>query len=298
MQFDSYCSVCMLNREFKIARKHLTPEQADSYIRDVMYIMSTAPKGVAAPYLIPLLGDLLKKYGVEGDLYEKEKMDSNDFVLGVLPQVQRIVDAATDPLLTALKYAQVGNFLDFGVLSKNDVDAKIGKAIEDAPNAPLNETEYRNFVSDVRKAKKLLIIGDNAGEIAFDTVLVKELKRQFPALGITYCVRGGNCLNDATREDAAYVGMDKLVPVIDNGTRISGTELAYIGRELRTAMEEADVILSKGQANFETMATCGYNIYYNFLAKCDRLCKILGVDLFTGMFLNERRMPGVTPFPA
>ena len=297
MQFDSYCSVCMLNREFKIARKHLTPEQADSYIREVMNIMSTAPKGVAAPYLIPLLGNLLKKYGVEGDLYGKEKKDSNDFVLGVLPRVEKIVEAAADPLLTAMKYAQVGNFLDFGVLSKDDVDAKIGKAIEDAPNAPLDEAEFQNFVGDVKQAKKLLIIGDNAGEIAFDTVLVKELKKQFPALQITYSVRGGNCLNDATRQDAAYVGMDKLVPVIDNGTRISGTELAYIGQEMRDAIESADVILAKGQANFETMATCGYNVYYNFLCKCDRLGKILGVDLFTGMFLSERRMPGVTAFP-
>lgn len=297
MQFDSYCSVCMLNREFKIARKHLTPEQADSYIREVMNIMSTAPKGVAAPYLIPLLGDLLKKYGVAGDLYGKEKKDSNDFVLGVLPQVEKVVEAAADPLLTAMKYAQVGNFLDFGVLSKDDVDAKIGKAIEDAPNAPLDEEEFQNFVSDVKKAKKLLIIGDNAGEIAFDTVLVKVLKKQFPALSITYAVRGGNCLNDATGQDAAYVGMDKLVPVIDNGTRISGTELAYIGQQMRDAIESADVILAKGQANFETMATCGHNVYYNFLCKCDRLGKILHVPLFTGMFLNERRMPAVTSFP-
>ena len=297
MQFDSYCSVCMLNREFKTAHKYLTPEQANDYIRKAMYIMSTAPKDVSAPYLIPLLRDLLQKYGVEGDTYAKEKKDSNDYVLAVLPRVQEIVDAAEDPLLTALKYAQVGNFLDFGVLSKDDVDAKIGEAIENAPKQILDEREYRSFVSDIEKAKSLLIIGDNAGEIAFDTVLVKQLKKQFPNLSITYSVRGGNCLNDATREDAAYVGMDRLVPVIDNGTRISGTELKYIGQELRDAMERADVILSKGQANFETLAMSGYNIYYNFLAKCERLCKILNVPLFTGMFLAERRLQGITPFP-
>lgn len=297
MQFDSYCSVCMLNREFKTAHKYLTPEKANDYIREAMYIISTAPKDVSAPYLIPLLRDLLEKYGVEGDTYGKEKKDSNDYVLAVLPRVQEIIDNAEDSLLTALKYAQVGNFLDFGVLSKDDVDKKIGEAIENAPKQVLDETEYRNFVEDVRKAKKLLIIGDNAGEIAFDTVLVRQLKKQFPNLSITYSVRGGNCLNDATREDAAYVGMDKLVKVIDNGTRISGTELGYIGQEMRDAIESADVILSKGQANFETMAMSGYNIYYIFLSKCERLCKILNVPLFTGMFLAERRLKGITPFP-
>lgn len=297
MQFDSYCSVCMLNREFKTAHKYLTPEKANDYIREAMYIISTAPKDVSAPYLIPLLRDLLQKYGVEGDTYGKEKKDSNDYVLAVLPRVQEIIDKAEDPLLTALKYAQVGNFLDFGVLSKDDVDKKIGEAIENAPKQVLDETEYRNFVADIQQAKKLLIIGDNAGEIAFDTVLVRQLKKQFPNLSITYSVRGGNCLNDATREDAAYVGMDKLVKVIDNGTRISGTELAYIGQEMRDAIEGADVILSKGQANFETMAMSGYNIYYIFLSKCERLCKILNVPLFTGMFLAERRLKGISPFP-
>lgn len=297
MQFDSYCSVCMLNREFKIAHKYLSPEQANDYIREAMYIMSTAPKDVSAPYLIPLLRDLLQKYGVEGDTYGKEKRESNDYVLAILPQIQQTVDAAQDPLLTALKFAQVGNFLDFGVLSKDDVDDIIGKAIADAPNAPIDETEYAHFVKDLKAAKKLLIIGDNAGEIVFDTVLVKQIKKQLPSLSVTYAVRGGNCLNDATREDAAYVGMDQLVNVIDNGTRISGTELAYIGQEMRAAIESADVILSKGQANFETLSLSGYNIYYNFLTKCDRLCKILDTPKFTGMFLNERRMKRISPFP-
>ena len=153
-------------------------------------------------------------------------------------------------------------------------------------------------MEELKKAKKLLIIGDNAGEIAFDTLFVKQVKKQFPNLSVTYCVRGGNCLNDATREDAAYVGMDKLVPIIDNGTRISGTELDYIGQELRDALKEADVILAKGQANFETMATSRYNVYFNFLCKCERLCKMLHVPQFTGMFLGRKRVGELNPFPA
>lgn len=297
MQFDSYCSVCMLKREFKIAHKYLTPEKANDYIREVMHIMSTAPADVSAPWLIPHLRDLLSKYGVEGDTYAEEKKDSNDYVLAVLPKAEAIIEKSADPLLTAMKYAQVGNFLDFGVLSKDDVDAKMDEAVENAPNQPLDETEFSNFVSELKKAENLLFIGDNAGEIAFDTLLVKQLKKQFPKLNITYAVRGGNCLNDATREDAAYVGMDKLVPIIDNGTRISGTELNYIGQEMHDAIEKADVILAKGQANFETMSMSGYNIYFNFLCKCERLCKVLDVPMFTGMFLAERRMKGVTAFP-
>lgn len=298
MQFDSNCSVCMLKREYKTAHKYLTPEQADSYLREAMYIMATAPKGVSAPYLIPLLRDLLEKYGVEGDIYAEEKKESNDMVLKVLPKAEAITEASADPLLTSLKYAQVGNFLDFGALTKDCVDEIIAEAIDDAPNAPMDEAEYRSFVEELKTAKKLLIIGDNAGEIAFDTLFVKQVKKQFPQLDVTYCVRGGHCLNDATREDAAYVGMDKLVPIIDNGTRISGTELDYIGEDLRTALKEADVILAKGQANFETMATSEYNVYFNFLCKCERLCKMLDVPQFTGMFLARKRVGELNPFPA
>ena len=188
-------------------------------------------------------------------------------------------------------------FLDFGVLTKDDVDEKIQKAIADAPAAPLDKAEFRQFIRDVSTAKELLIIGDNAGEIVFDLLLVEQMKEHFPALSITYSVRGGNCLNDATREDAHYVGMDKLVPVIDNGCNISGTEFGYIGEELHNAMETADVILAKGQANFETMVTCKRNVYYNFLCKCDRLARILNVPLYTGMFLAEQRLEEITPFP-
>ena len=188
--------------------------------------------------------------------------------------------------------------MDFGVLTLETVDVKLKQAVEEAPNAPLDKEEYENFVADLENASSLLILGDNAGEIVFDTLLVRQLQARFPTLKITYCVRGGNCLNDATWEDAKMTGMDKLVRVIDNGTNISGTELDYIGEELRSALAEADVILAKGQANFETMAGCGYPIYYNFFCKCERLCKILHKPLFTGMFLYEKRLGKVDPFPA
>ena len=298
MQFDSYCMECLTHRECRRARELLTPEQAKAYLGEIMDAMAHAPKDVAGPYLVPVFRDILEKYGIRGDTFAKEKKDSNDFVLALLDETQKVIDESEDPLLTALKYAQVGNFLDFGVLSPETIEEKLLPAIRTAKDAPLDETEYRNFREDLQSARRLLILGDNAGEIAFDTLLVRQLQKDYPALQITYCVRGGNALNDATREDAAYVGMDKLVPVIDNGTRISGTELSLIGEELRTALKESDVILAKGQANFETMAGCRLNVYYNFLCKCERLAKIVRAPLFSGQFLSDLRMKNITPFPA
>lgn len=297
MQFDSHCSQCIINRECTLARKHFAPEVAHKYILDVLQVIHDAPAGVSAPFLIPLLGELLDKYGVTGDLYAGEKAASNAFAMKMLPKAKEVIAASENPLLTALKYAQAGNFMDFGVLGKEDIEAHLTKAAEDAVNIPLDEMEFRNFVRELQEAKSLLIIGDNAGEIALDTLLVEELKKAFPTLGITYAVRGGNCLNDATRADAELVGMTKLCPVIDNGCRIPGTELGYIGEEMKSAIASADVILAKGQANFETLATSGYNIYFNFLCKCERLQKMLKAEKFSGQFLAERRLPPLSAFP-
>jgi len=297
MQFDSHCTQCIVSRECALARKHFPPEVAHRYILDALQVIHGAPEGVSAPYLIPLLGELLEKYGVTGDLYAEEKAASNAFAVKMLPQARAVIAASSDPVLTALKYAQAGNFMDFGVLSQGDMEHLLVQAADNAAQIPLDEVEYGNFMEELGQAKSLLIIGDNAGEIAFDTLLVEELKRRFPALSITYAVRGGNCLNDATREDAETVGMTDLCPVIDNGCRIPGTELQYIGEEMRNAMNQADVILAKGQANFETLATSGYNIYFNFLCKCDRLQKMLGAEQYSGQFLAEKRLPPLTAFP-
>ena len=298
MQFDAYCSQCVLDRQCRIAHELLSPQDAHEHILRCMDIIANAPKGIAAPYLVMKMRQDLAAWGVTEDLYAQEKKDSNDYVLAILPKAEVAIEAADEPLLAAMKYAQVGNFLDFGAMTKDEVNEKITAAVDSAQEWELDEAEFRNFESELKTAKRLLIIGDNAGEIAFDTLLVKQIKKQFPNLSVTYSVRGGNCLNDATREDAAYVGMDKLVPVIDNGSAISGTEFGFLGQEMADAIENADVILAKGQANFETMVDCGYNVYYNFLCKCERLCKILQKERFTGMFLAEKRIGKPDPFPA
>ncbi|MBR2366817.1 MAG: DUF89 family protein [Oscillospiraceae bacterium] len=298
MQFDSYCIQCLVERENRLAHKLLPPREADAYLRECMELILSAPEGVSAPYLVHLFRKALERRGLTQDLYAEEKRTSNAYALRVLPEAEAIVAASEDPLLTALKFAQAGNFMDFGVLDKEQVDTLLRKAVADAPNVPLNEAEYAFFRRDLANAKQLLILGDNAGEIAFDTILVKQLRKQYPDLHIVYGVRGGNALNDATREDAAEVGMDRLVPIVDNGSAISGTELFCLGDEMREALETSDVILAKGQANFETMVTGGYNVYYNFFCKCARLQKILGVPLYSGVFLNERRLPEIDPFPA
>ena len=291
MQFDACCIECLVRRQFALARRHGDGEKADAYLRDVLRIILEAPRGVAAPWLTGAFARAYARYWPGDDAYAQLKRDSNDLVLSLLPQVRAQVSAAADPLAMALQFSRTGNFLDFGILTPETAHAALEAALAETPAMTLDPVHYGRLLEDLAAARSLLILGDNAGEIAFDTVLVEALLRRFPGLSIAYCVRGENTLNDATREDAAYVGMDRLVPILDNGSAISGTELGYLSDALQDAMDHADVILSKGSGNFECLAGCGYNIYYVFMCKCRRLSQILSVPNMTGQFLRERELP-------
>ena len=295
MQFDAHCIECMVRRHFELVQPKNDGVKADLYLRDVMRIMLDAPKNVSAPYLTYQCAQAYAKYWPGDDPYAQLKKDSNDMILELLPSLRPMVEQAEDPLSMAMKFARTGNFLDFGILTPEVAHKALWEAVENTPAMELDADVYAHLLDDLSAAKQLLILGDNAGEIVFDILLVEQLRKQYPDLEVIYCVRGKNSLNDATREDAAYVGMDKLVRVIDNGTGISGTELVYISDELKQVLSTADVILSKGSGNLESLAGCGLNIYYIFMCKCQRVAKILGCENMTGQFLRERVLPEMYP---
>ena len=295
MQFDAHCIDCLIHRHFKLALEKKDGVKANAYLRDVMQIMLDAPKGVSAPWLTGAFAEAYGKYWPGEDAYAQLKQESNDLVLELLPKIRPLVEAADDPLAMALQFARTGNFLDFGILTPDVAHKALWDAVERTADMTLEPAAYAAFRNDLSSARQIVILGDNAGEIAFDTLLVEQLHKQYPALDILYCVRGANSLNDATRADAAYVGMDRLCTVIDNGSAISGTELDYIGETLKTALDSADLIISKGSGNLESLAGCGLNVYYIFVCKCLRVAKILGCENMTGQFLREKDLPPLDP---
>jgi uncharacterized protein with ATP-grasp and redox domains len=127
---------------------------------------------------------------------------------------------------------------------------------------------------------------DNCGEIVIDKLIIEELRKLNPQVNITAIVRGEEVINDATIEDAEQVGLNELVKVIGNGSDILGTCLKYISEEARTVIEEADVVLSKGQGNFETLQGYDKNIYYIFLCKCEMIAEMFGVEKFSPMLVK------------
>lgn len=155
---------------------------------------------------------------------------------------------------------------------------------------PLDEETYFSFIRDLDNARHLVYLTDNCGEIVADKLLIKVLKERNPNLGITVVVRGMPVLNDATLEDAEAVGLTRLVKVIHNGNGVAGTQITLLSDEARHALGDADLIISKGQGNFETIHGCGLNIYYLFLCKCEWFVKRFGLERLKGVFINEIRV--------
>ncbi len=292
MEMNLTCLACMLRKNLLEAEKHGDEKSQMAFARGLMQAILDAPEGVSTPYLSPVISDLFHEHlGLELDRFREEKAFSNRFVLERLPEIEKRIRQATDPMLAALQYAILGNYIDFSALWGKVDFQELNNRLAEADKIAVDPREYKNFCQELAESKTLLYLTDNAGEIVFDRLLAEAIQARYPQLGITFCVRGGPALNDATRQDAEEVGVSDRFALIDSGCRASGTPPQMIGAELRAALKNSDVILSKGQGNVETLNGCGYNIYYAFLAKCQRFTDRFHVPPLTVMFCNERRFP-------
>ena len=290
MQFSTYCIECLTRRQAKLLRAQNDEEKAFACFREMLQAMIDAPSGVAAPFVVERFNRIFARYFSDDDRYAQIKRDSNAFVLRRAERIRTVIASADDPVLMGLRYARAGNYIDFGALDGRVSDAQLDDLLDRAHEDVIDPAEYANLISDLAKAKKLLYLTDNAGEIVLDMLLIEALQKDFPALDICVCVRGGPILNDATCTDAEEIGLSRLVRVIDSGVPVGGTQIGYVGKTLQRELDTADVILAKGQGNFETMWGCGLNVYYAFLCKCDWFTKLFRVPRLTGMFVNEHRV--------
>lgn len=284
---DSRCLMCQLERNLQTARKLGSEQQATAFAKDLMRLLCDAPEGISAPWFTPGIAELFQKhYGLPLDRYKEEKKQSNAFILARMEELREKISTSADPVLTGLKFAILGNYIDFAALRDAVSFEQLDQMLQSAMDMELDAENYRRLCSELETGRKLLYLTDNAGEIGFDRLFAEAIAQAYPQLEITFCVRGGPAANDATREDALEVGIP--FPVIDNGNRIPGTQLDQLSEEARLAMDAADVILSKGQGNAETLLGCGYNIYYAFLIKCQLFIDRFEKPKLTPMLVREK----------
>ena len=240
---DSYCMQCYLRRNIELVRP-LGPEtKSTAFAKEIMKLFLAAPEGVTAPWFGPQVAELLHEmYGLSIDRFHDEKLASNQFVLERLEDIRRRVEQAENPILAGLQYAILGNYLDFSALQGNVSYEKLEQMLSGAKDIDVAGPYFDRFCADLEQGKRLLYLTDNAGEIGMDRVFAEAIQKKYPQLEITFCVRGAVTANDATRDDAAAVGIP--FRVIDNGNRVAGTVPELLGEDARLALETADVILA------------------------------------------------------
>lgn len=285
--FNPDCILCHMRRNVGTARALGTEAQLSEFTKGLLKLYLHVPEGVSSTWLGPETEKLYQEiYGVTGDRFAAEKEFSNRFVMARLDQIRAKVEAAIDPVYAGLQFAILGNYIDFSALYGEVSFEKLDELLTQAESMELDREVYGKFCRDLETGKKLLYLTDNAGEIGFDRICAEQIAKRYPNVQITFCVRGGPTLNDATREDAAAVGIP--FPVIDNGNLIAGTQLDILGAEAKQALQSADVVIAKGQANAETLLDSGYNIYYAFLVKCIRFEERFGKPKLAPMLVREK----------
>ena len=289
MKINAFCMSCLVQAQARRIQKFQDEEKKACYMREVLHMIAESDPKWSAPVLLEPISKLYEKYwGMQNDL-EEEKKTFNELLLSMEDDLEQKIRSRKDPLEAALCLARLGNYIDFSALGEVSAE-KLLELLAQAEQETLDTAEYRHFCKDLKDGKHLVYLTDNCGEIVLDKILIKLLREQYPQLMIEVVVRGVAVTNDATMEDARYVGLTEVAPVFGNGSGIAGTELTHISKEAKEKLEQADLILSKGQGNFETLHTCGLNIYYLFLCKCDWFMQRFHAEHLKGMFVNETRI--------
>lgn len=287
-RISSYCIACMMKAQEKNIRNQTDEKKKAEYMKELCRLVGNSEEDMSVPVLVAQNAKLLKSYfGITRE-FAKEKKAYNEKMLLCESEIRNAVLQAENPLKEALKYARVGNYIDFGAVDVKEEQLQV--LLDKAAADTVDEAEYANLCRDMEQGTNLVYLTDNCGEIVLDKIFIEMIQKQYPHLNITVVVRGAEVLNDATYEDAEFVGLTDIVPVISNGCDTAGTPLDYIAPQVRELIEAADLVIAKGQGNFETMNTCGLNVYYMFLCKCEWFEMRFQLKKFDGVLVNDRNL--------
>lgn len=273
------CATCLYDKQ-----AHKIKDE--KYLEKVKEIIDNRGEKDSAPFLIYQFNRVYKKMYGSSNEYAEIKQRYNDLVLGFEDKIRKVIENDDFPLARAFQYSRVGNYIDFGAM--NSVDEEIFmNLLSEAKMSEADRRTFDSFIKQCANAKTFLLLCDNCGEIVLDKLFLEQLKKEFPDLSVTVMVRGKEVLNDATIWDAQYVGMDRVANIIDNGYDMAGTVYEMLPEKSKEIFDSADIIMSKGQGNYESLYRDGRHIFYSFLCKCDLFVKRFDVPEFTGIFVEE-----------
>lgn len=291
MRLNTFCLCCQINKQASMIDSFPDEKKKLAYMQNVLTRLTNLQEDDNSPSLYTeFQKHFTKIWGIAPKDYTELKKEFNQLMMDLEEELMLSIRESADPLERALIYSRIGNYIDFAALSHVKKEELLS-LIEEGRQESLDKEEYRHFCEELSSASSLVYLTDNCGEIVLDKLVIRILKERFPKLDIQVIVRGFPAANDATIEDAKMCGLTEFVPVIGNGNDVGGTWLPHISKESLSLIKNADVIISKGQGNFETLHGCALNIYYLFLCKCEWFMRMFQAETFQGMFVNEKRIP-------
>lgn len=275
------CIPCFFKQALEAGRLASADEITQKRIVDEL--ASIIPKfdlSLSPPEMGRVIYQIAKKIARHDDPYKDIKQKSNQLALRLLPSLRKKIEASSDRLLTAVELAIAGNIIDYGVKNSLEIEQEANNFlnghfdIHNEYNKPI--FAYQEFRQDLLKARVILYLADNAGETAFDRILIEEINRLPKKREIFYAVKAKPIINDALMEDALILGIDEVARVISSGCDAPGTILKLCSEGFITIYNNADLIISKGQGNFEALSNEDKSIYFLFRIKCMVVAADLG----------------------
>lgn len=282
MRSDYRCYFCFARLfEELIEKTSLSAEEKNRFSGELFGLFNTEGNSFSVPHLSREVHLLFKKYSGNDNPYKLVKRQSNDMVLSRYDNLKKTVTTSADPFVTALKLAIAGNIIDYGIPQQFDLDETIRKVL----TSDFAIDHSKDLKQSLSEAKSVLYIGDNAGEIVFDKLFIETIHHP----DLWYAVRGAPIINDVTLEDANYVQMNGVAHVIENGYDAPSTMLSHCSEEFKDLFSRADIVISKGQGNLESLLhESSKKIYFLLMVKCDVIADILGVK--KGQFVVARNI--------
>ena len=271
MKINEKCLPCLINQVIKVANITNCSNRDDLY-HQVFEQLSKIDFNKSNPEIIGMIFELVKKHLNNEDPYQEIRQYYNNLFL----QSYDDFDKKIDSFKTAIKYAIIGNIIDFSPINNQEI-TKIDDWFDNIDNLSLTIDHVDKLINDIKKAKTILYLGDNCGEICLDKLLLKRIKQLNPNLKIYFGVRGKPVVNDSIESDAYEVGIDEYASIISNGDNSLGTILSRTSAQFNQIYQNCDFVIAKGQANFESLSEENKKIYFLLMVKCGVIAKYINV---------------------
>ena len=272
MEIFMDCLPCILRQVLEASRMSTDNTELHRIIMDkAISVLSQYKSFRNSPEVAREMHRIVKAQTGNIDPYCQVKQRDLRMALSLYPKLKQLLKSKEDRLYWALKAGAIGNVLDSAICSGYDIERNIDEELD----KPFAVCDAAILKRRLKTAKSLLIIGDNTGETVFDRLLLEQL----PNVNLTYAVRSASIINDSTIEDAQASGLDKYAQIISTGCDAPGILFDECSEAFLNIFYSTDIVISKGQGNYETLSDCDRDIYFLLKAKCPVLAGLLGVDL-------------------